>query len=397
MWAVLTNKHRFGAFFIGSGLSNVGTWCQNLAGILLIYRLTESTFMVGLVTVAQFGAPIVLAPWAGIVADRFDRRRILTVTQLGGAVLSAVLAVMTITGHITAFAALGIIAAIGLFQAFQSPAQLALIPLLVRPDHRELGLSLGSMQYNLARAVGPMIASGIIVFWDVGAAFAVNAASYFAYVIALQVLRPLPQGRPATMPRIREAVGAMTASPLIIPLMLVGLVISGATDAINTLGPALSVALTGSDESVGWFVTAFGLGAVVTGFVIMPWLQRFPRRLLWTLLVQGAGLAIFVLAPNVWIAIIGAAISGAGFLASSNRTLALVQGLVDPAILGRVTAFWLMAYLGGRALFAFVGGAVASAAGPYVSGTVVVGTIVVAAGGVWWIGVAAQRRARAIA
>lgn len=360
VWVVMANRHRFGVFFAGSALSNIGTWCQNIAGILVIYRLTGSTLMVGLVTVAQFAAPVLLAPWSGIVADRCDRRRILTLSQLGGAAVSALLALAALTGQASVPLVLGALAALGIFQAFQSPAQLALVPLLVTPSQREMGLSLGSMQFNLARVIGPIVASGIIVLWDVWVAFAFNAASYFAYVIALAVIRPAEQGRLKDVPRLRHTLDALRADKMIFPLLLVGLISSGATDAINTLGPGLSGRISGDDQAVGLFVSAFGAGAVLSGLLLVPALQTVPRRLPWTLAAQGLGLLLFIFAPSVGLAMLGAAISGAGFLASSNRALAMVQQRAAPAVLGRITAVWLMAFLGGRSLFAAGGGLLAS-------------------------------------
>lgn len=379
MWQVMSNEHRFGLFFIGSGLSNIGTWCHNLASILLIYRLTGSTLMVGLVAVAQFSWPVILTAWVGAAADRFDRRAILTFTQVVSAVVSAGLAAATMTGIITVPQALVAIAALGVLQAFQAPAQLALVSLLVPKEQLELGLSLSSTQFNLARAIGPMLASGIIAVWDIGAAFAFNAVSYLAYVLLLRFLRPRTQSRPTRRVRLREVLVTIRRSPVMVPLLVLGFIVSGATDVVNTLGPALSEQIAGDDRWTGAFVSAFGLGAVVGAIWLTPRLLRFRRRLPWTIGLQAFGMTVLAFAPTLWLAITGAAVFGIGFITSANRLLAAVQSLASPDMLGRVTAVWLMAFLGGRAFYALLGGAVADAAGPRVAGALVAVSLVVAA------------------
>lgn len=357
MWEVLTNSNRFGIFFLGAALSNIGTWCQNLAAILLVYRLSDSTLVVSLVTVCQFAAPVVLAPWAGYAADRFDRRRVLICTQLVGSLISAGLATATMTGHITVVGALCTIALLGVCQAFQSPAQLSFTPLMVPPEQRELGLSLSSSQFNIARAIGPVVANAIILTWGIGEAVLFNTMSYFAYVIALIFfVRPFAQERLTEVPKMRETIDTVRAEPLIVPLLLTGVVISGSTDIVSTLGPALSMSLTGDDESTGYFLSAFGAGAVVTAFLLVPWLRRFPRRLVWTIAAQGFGILVMAVSPVLWLTMLGAAIMGGAFLASSNRAVSLVQDLVPPQALGRVMAVWLVAFLGGRPLFALLSG-----------------------------------------
>ncbi|MET0931890.1 MAG: MFS transporter, partial [Aeromicrobium sp.] len=361
---------------------NIGTWCQNLAAILLVYRLTESTMVVSLVTVAQFSAPVLLAPWAGLVADRYDRRHVLMATQLAGAVVSAGLAVATLTEHISATGALCTILLLGVCQAFQSPAQLSLTPLMTSADHRELGMSLNSSQFNLARAIGPIVANLIIVAWGIGEAFVFNTFTYFLYVIALRFVRPSRQERSVGRSRLRDTLGVVRAEPLIVPMLLVGLVISGSTDVVATLGPALSIEVTGDDGATGYLISAFGAGAVLTAFLLVPWLRRFPRRLAWTVVAQGVGVLVVAVAPGLTVAMIGFAVAGGAFLASSNRALTLVQGLVPAASLGRVMAIWILAFLGGRPLFALTEGLVDSVAGPRAAAAVVALTIFAAAAGV---------------
>ncbi|ALJ18853.1 MFS transporter [Microbacterium sp. No. 7] len=378
VWQVLTNPHRFGVFFLGSGLSNIGTWCQNIAAVLLMYELTASTFLVGMVTVSQFFAPFVLAPVAGAVVDRFDRRAVLTVAQIAATLASGFLAVITFTGSATVPLVLLAIGLLGVCQAFHSPAQLTIVPLITEPKEREIALSLNSTQFNLARAIGPVVASGLILLGGVPLAFAFNAVSYLFYATALQFVRPGPQPRPPGRPRVRDAFTAMRKAPVVVLLILSGTVISGSTDVIMTLSPAISMRLVGTTEAVGWFATAFGIGAVGTAFFLIPLLQRYRRRLVWLMAAQAAGTILFATAPSLWLSLLGALVCGGAFLAGSNRALSIVQTSVAPEVLGRVTSFWLMGFLGGRVLFAALEAGVASAWSASAAGAVI-GAILLAA------------------
>ncbi|MET0199514.1 MAG: MFS transporter, partial [Rhodococcus fascians] len=184
------------------------------------------------------------------------------------------------------------------------------------------------------------------------------------YVLALALIKPSQQTRPVGRLRIADSLGTIRRSPLIMTMLLVGFVVSGATDVFATLTPALSVEFVGDASGTGWIISGFGAGAFVSAFLIVPWIRRYPHRLTWTVASFALGLVCLASAPNLAIAIVGAAVAGGGFLASSNRALSLVQENVPPAELGRAMAVWLIAFLGGRPLFAVIDGLVSDLAGP---------------------------------
>lgn len=356
MWKLITNRQRFGVFLLGAALSNVGTWCQNIAAIILVYRLTEDTAFVALVSVVQFAGGMFLGPYAGVVADRFDRRWILALCQIGGVAASIALAVLDFAGLSAVWTTLLCMGVLGVFQALQAPAQLALTPSLVEPDQRDLGLSLNATQFNIARAVGPAVASGIILVSSVGWAFAYNAVSYAAFLVALLAVRPYPQRRPATRPTLRGTVIVLRRSRLVAVLLVIGLVVFGSTDVIVTLGPAISTEVTGTDAWAGAFVSAFGLGAVLMAVFLIPALRRIRFLIAPLLALQSLALAVFAWAPSEWVSLAAAFVCGATFLGAANRALTLIQDAVDPEVLGRITAIWVMAVVGGRVLFAALEG-----------------------------------------
>jgi MFS family permease len=189
-WSVLTGPGRFGAYLVGALLSNLGTWAQNLAAVIAVYRITGSTVMVALVTVVQFIAPVVLVSWSGRVTDRYSRRLVIVVTQLVGALASVALAGFAVADRLTTPVLLLAMFVLGICQTFQAPAQLALVPLLVAPEQRDVALSLNSAQFNLARAVGPVLAALLLETTGFAVVFAVNALSYVAIVAAVAITRP---------------------------------------------------------------------------------------------------------------------------------------------------------------------------------------------------------------
>jgi MFS family permease len=151
----------FGPYFVGNAASASGTWFQNLAASLLVFRLTHSAFLLGVLNFSQFIPILVLSPWAGALADRVDRRRLLLVTQLAAAALAGTLALLA-WGGVNEWVVIGFSFATGVTSAFSAPASQALIVQLV--DHADVpqAVALNSMTYNLARALGPASAAATI-------------------------------------------------------------------------------------------------------------------------------------------------------------------------------------------------------------------------------------------
>src|SRR5437588_6415247 len=208
-WRLLGDRN-FALYFVGNLLSNCGTWFQNIAQALLVYRLTRSTFLVGVVNFAQFGGVFLLAPWAGRAADRYDRRRLLVVTQLGAVAVSLALAALTRAGVATAPVVMLLALAMGLTLAFAIPALLALVPLLVEQHDIAPAIALNTVTFNLARAVGPVLAAIVIKTLGIPWAFALNSVSFLALIAALAVIRPRAQrhtqGAP---PRLRDSIAVV--------------------------------------------------------------------------------------------------------------------------------------------------------------------------------------------
>jgi MFS family permease len=370
----------FGPYVAGNFLSNSGTWLQTLAQSVLVYRLTESTFLLGVVNFAQFAAVPLLAPWAGSAADRLDRRKLLIGAQTSAAALSAVLAATTYFEVATVWSTIAIVLLIGVTSALATPPLQALVPSLVPRERISHAVALNSTTFNLARAVGP--AGGALVIATLGLtwAFAINAASYLALVAALLVVRPLvAQERPSTRPRLRESLALVRRDRnLAIPLLVVG-AIAMAVDPVATLGPAYAEQLLHKPDAwAGYLIAAFGVGAVSTALLVGGREIKNWRALAARLFLLLGGLVGFGLAPTAPVALAALVFTGAGFLASNAGATTYLQLRIEEAHRGRMMALWAVMFVGLRPVASLLCGTLASVGGVRVA-TLVMATPALAA------------------
>lgn len=362
--AVLASRD-FGPYFLGNLTSSVGTWFQNLAAALLIYRLTGSTLLVGVVNFSQFAGALLLAPWAGAAADRFDRRKLLIASQSAAFLITGTLAVITLSGAVTSMAVIICAVLLGLALAFYVPAMLSLVPLLVPKSDLDSALSLNSVTFNLARAVGPVLAAWVIDRYGIGEAFAINALTFLVLILALAVIRPRPQVAPSSdRPKLRESFALVRNDRRLTAYMVVVMAASITTDPVNTLTPEFATVVLGrSDTVTGLLIGGFGAGATVTALFLTGWLRRRRNTLVMSLAAEGIGMLVFALAPNLPVALLGMALSGAGFLGAITRATTRIQNEVADDQMGRVMALWSLAFIGTRPLAALLDGIVADQLG----------------------------------
>jgi MFS family permease len=355
----------FWPYFAGNLLSNCGTWFQNLAQTLLVYRLTGSTLAVGVVNFSQFVGTFVLAPWAGAAADRFDRRRLMIVTQLVSFGVSATLAALAAAGLVSPPVVIALALVLGIATAFAVPAMQALVPLLV-PDHELAGaVALNSVTFNLARAVGPVLGAVVIGHLGIATAIGLNSLSYLALVAALVAVHPRAQApRPKARPKLRESLALVRADARLTALLLAVLALSLTSDPVSTLSPGFATRLFHQpDTLVGWLLGAFGAGAVLAAFTVGRVGERVERRLAASLALLGGGMVGFALSPGVAVAVPALLVGGFGFLAANTMATTAIHLEVEDAQRGRVMAIWSVAFLGLRPFGSLTDGAVASVAG----------------------------------
>ena len=365
--ARLIASREFGPYFFGNALSASGGWFQNLAAAILVYRLTGSELLLGVLAFSQFIPVLLLAPWAGSAADRFDRRRLIIAMQSVAVALAALVAALAWAGLATAPVVIAISAGLGVSAAFTIPAASALLASLV--DRRDLPTAVGlnSMTYNIARAAGPALAAVTVATLGIPAAFALNALSYLALIAGVAVSRPRRLERQAGV-RFRDSLRLLRREPRLAALLGIVMLVGFASDPINTLAPAFAHAFGRPDTDAGFVIGVFGGGAVAAAFLLAGRVAGSRRRLVATLALLGAGVAAFALTPWLPLALPLLFLGGFGYLASNTAATARLQLEVEEAQRGRIMALWGVAFLGLRPVASLVDGAIANAFGVRVAG-----------------------------
>ena len=382
----LIRDRNFGPYFIGNASSASGTWFQNLAASLLVYRLTGSAFLLGVLNFCNFIPVLLLAPWAGSAADRFDRRRLLLVTQIGSTVLAAMLAALAWADLATVAVVIVFAALLGIGSAFSAPASQALIGDLVPRSQLGSAVALNSMTYNVARAVGPALAALSVKTLGIPTSFLLNAVSYLVLVVGLLLVTPAPRRLAARgEARLRESLRLVREQPRLLAFLLIVTAVGFASDPVNTEAPAFANEFGHPDTWAGFIIGAFGAGAVLAAFLVAGRVSGSRRRMVLTLTLLGAGMIAFSLSPWLWLGFAFLVVAGFGYLASNTSATSRLQLEVAEHQRGRIMALWSVAFLGLRPIASLVDGAIADAFGVRVAGVCLALPALAAAGAIYFL------------
>jgi len=342
----------FFTYFVGNLLSNCGTWIQNIAQSILVYRLTHSSLLVGVTNFSQFAGVTVLAPWSGRAADRFDRRRLIVLTQLVAVAITGILAALAGLGRASVPVVIGLALLLGANNAFVEPALKAFVPSLVAWRDVGAALTMDSATFSLARAVGPVAGAAIVALVGIPWAFAVNCTSYLTLIAALLVIGPRPQARRAGSPaRLRDSLRLVRNDTRLAVLLGVTAAVSMACDPPNTLGPAFSTHVFHHSASLtGVLVGGFGAGATLAALTATAERRNPERWIAVTLVAMLVGVVGFATAGSLPVALVALVIAGFGFLAVQTSATTLIVVRVPDGQRGQVMALWTVAFLGTRPL-----------------------------------------------
>lgn len=372
-WGLMRDR-TFGPFFLAKLLSTIGVWIHNIAAAILVWDLTESTMLVGAVSIGQFLPQAFLSPWSGARADRGDRRRQLIlgriVTAIGSGGLALWIFVIGVEG--TSGAAAVIIAAtvVGIGFALGAPAINALVPNLVRPNELPTAIALNSLPMTVARSAGPALGALLVATAGAAASFALAAALnvFFAIVIAVIYIRPThrdPKADTSVRAGWRYLRSDLSMSALMIGIIAVGL----GADPVITLTPAIADRLGEGSGFVGTLASAFGIGAAF-GFVVLRRMQLWfglPRLGMVGLFGLALGMGSLAFAPTSAIATAALVVGGVGMAFSLTSLTTLIQQQVPEELRGRIMALWAVAFLGSRPIAAGLTGAITDATSVTVS------------------------------
>ena len=384
-------RHRnYRLFFSGQSVSLVGTWITRIATSWLVYRLTGSALLLGVVGFCGQIPTLLLAPFTGVFVDRWDRHRILVWTQVLSALQSAALAALTLGGVITVTHILLLQVAQGIINAFDTPARQAFVVHMVE-DRADLpnAIALNSSMVNGSRILGPSIGGVLIAAVGEGWCFGLDAISYIAVIISLLAMRVTREPRRATdthvLEELRVGYRYVAGFPPVRTALLLLALVSTMGMPYTVLMPVVATrTLHGGPHVLGFLMTASGVGALCGALYLAQrtsvlGLGRVMARATMTF---GVGLAAFALSRALWLSLLLLPVVGAGMMVEMASTNTILQTIVAEELRGRVMAFYTMAFLGTAPIGSLLAGVVSEHIGA--TNTILLGGLACVAAGVWF-------------
>ncbi|CAN5721040.1 MFS transporter [soil metagenome] len=365
-------RHRnYRLFFAGQSVSLIGTWLSKFAISWMAYRLTGSALMLGLVTFCSNAPTSLIAPFAGVLVDRWNRRRTIIWTQVAACTQSAALAVFALAGWMTVWHLMLLGAVQGVINAFDMPARQSFLRELL-DERADLpnAIALNSSMVNVAKLIGPVTAAALVGLYGEGWCFALDAASYVAVLaslFAIKIANPAPVlARASVRVQLAEGFRYVSGTPLVRAILVLLAVISVFAGPYISLLPAVAAEhLGGGAYTLGILMASGGLGAL-TGALYLASRSSVVGLggvIANTGLVLGIGLVGLEAARSIWIAAPILFAVGLSMMVQMAATNTIVQTIVDPSMIGRVMSLYAVAFSGGMPLGAFFEGAIASRVG----------------------------------
>jgi len=356
-------------YFIGQIVSLSGNWMQIVAEIWLVLQLTGSGVAVGLTTASQFAPILLFGAYGGLLADRFDKRRLLMATQAAMVLPALELFALAVTGLVQVWMVIALAFVRGTVNALDNPARQSFAIEMVGAERVVNAVSLNSVIVHCARMVGPALAGVLIASAGVEPCFLLNAASFLAMIAALALMAPAELGAAPRVPRepgaLRAGLRYVARTPaLAVPLAMMALV---GTLSFNfqVLLPLLArFTFDGGPQTYALLVTSMAVGSVAGALVAGSRGRVSPGLLVGASAAFGGATVLAALAPTLPLAAGALVLIGAAsvtFAAGVNSTLQLA---VEPEMRGRVMALYSVVFLGSTPIGAPISGALAEVAGP---------------------------------
>jgi MFS family permease len=389
VWVTLRAlRHRnFRLFFGGQLASLIGTWMQNIAQSWLVYRLTDSSLLLGAVGFAGQIPVFLIAPIGGATADRHDRHRLVIATQVTSMLLAFVLAGLTLSGKVQVWHIFVLAALLGTVNSFDIPARQSFLVDMVGKADLMNAIALNSAMFNGARIVGPAIAGVLVASIGEGWCFFVNAVSYIAVIVGLLVMRvDTPRKLAAAGPPLQHIIEGFRfvkrTRPILALLSLLGLV-SLAAMPYSVLMPVFADrVLHGGARGLGILMGATGVGALLGALTLA---SRSRLRGLGLLIACscggfGAFLILFSLSRHFWLSTALLVPVGFCMMLEMSASNTLIQAIVPDDLRGRVMAVYSMMFMGMAPFGALMAGALADRIGAPI--TVALGAIACVGGAI---------------
>ncbi|MEO8432097.1 MAG: MFS transporter [Acidobacteriota bacterium] len=352
-WRALRYRN-FQLFVAGQSISLIGTWMTRLATTWLVYRLTHSALLLGIVGFSGQILTFLLAPFAGVWVERFDRRRLLVWTQAAAALQSLALAALALARVINLQEIIALAAFQGVINAFDMPARQAFLVQMV-DDPKDLGnaIAVNSSMANGARLVGPVIAGVVIAVVGEGLCFLIDGVSYFAVIASLLVMRIQPRNALRSAGSLREQMRegwnyVRTFRPIRSILVLFALLSLMGYPYALLLPVFAADVLHGGAHTLGWLTGASGVGALVSGIslAVRKSVVGLTRMLHGAAAIFGVALILFGLSHTLWLSLVLLVFVGFGMMQGLSVSNTIIQTLVPEGMRTRVMSYYVTAFFG---------------------------------------------------
>jgi MFS family permease len=364
-------RHRnFQFFFAGQFVSLIGTWMQSVAQSWLVYRLTGSVALLGLIGFAGQIPVFLLASFGGAVADRCNRRWILIFTQISSMILASILAALTLFNAIEVWHLFVLASLLGIVNAFDIPARQSFVVEMVGKNDLLNAIALNSSMFNGARIVGPAIAGVLVATVGEAWCFSINAISYVAVIggLLLMTIQPLPR-KPqtgSTLSNIAEGFRYVaTTAPIRALLLLLGLVSLMGTPYAVLMPIFADKILGGGASSLGLLMTASGTGALCAALILAnrKSIKGLGRWVAFASAGFGISLILFSFSRDFWLSAVLLVPVGFSMMIQMAASNTLVQAMVTDELRGRVMSVYSMMFMGMAPLGALMAGSLAEILG----------------------------------
>jgi MFS family permease len=354
-------------FFTGQGISLIGTWMQSVAMSWLVYRLTNSILYLGVVGFSLQAPIFIAAPFGGVIADKFDRRKILITTQCLSMLQALIVTTLAITGVIRPWHIIILSALLGTINGFDMPTRQAFVRDLVdNPDDLPNAIALNSLIFNGARLVGPAIAGILIDLTSEGVCFLINAVSFVPVLLAFSAMKinrlEISRHNGSILTGLKDGIsyafGFAPIKIILILLVFIGLV---AMPYVVLMPVFARDILAGDSKTYGFLMAASGIGAI-TGALFLASQKNVTRLsgiIVSALCIFAVGVIIFSISRTLWFSMIIMALIGFGLMVLIVSLNTLLQTIVDDNKRGRVMSLYSMSFLGMAPLGSLLAGTAA--------------------------------------
>ncbi len=370
LWRALKNRN-YRIFFAGQAVSAIGTWAQNIAMSWLVFQLTGSGWMLGVIAFLSQIPNFFLSPVAGVLVDRWQKRKVLVVTQSLSFIQAGALTLLTFNQLLVTWHLLALSLILGCINAFDVPARHAITAELVEnKEDKTNAIALNSISYNIARFVGPFIAGVLIPLVGEGVCFLLNTFGYFCAALSLVSLRP----RVLAASRQREDFFACFKQgyrytfgqfPLKLVLMLLGIVSLMGTPYVVLLPIYVVHNLHSGAEQLGLLMAVAGFGSLIGAIFLAARtsFQGLEKLLTVAAALIGLGLVLLAFSDAIYVSLVAMLVVGIGMIFAIVGSSTLLQCMVDDAMRARVMSFYTMTVMGIGPIGSLLAGGLAQSIG----------------------------------